>query len=87
MVFRPFYRLCLSMLKGPISSILPQLGAFGVILVSTQWALYATTKFAVVGLSETLAAEMADTRIGVSVLCPDPIQSNLFTVGRNRPQS
>ena len=34
-------------------------------------AVYATTKFAVVGLSETLATEMEDTQIGVSVLCPD----------------
>jgi NADP-dependent 3-hydroxy acid dehydrogenase YdfG len=50
-------------------------------------AVYATTKFAVVGLSETLATEMEDTQIGVSVLCPDKTQSNLFTVDRNRPQS
>ena len=50
-------------------------------------ALYATTKFAVVDLSKTIATEMEDTQIGVSVLCPDKTQSNLFTVGRNRPQS
>ncbi|MDA0238839.1 MAG: SDR family NAD(P)-dependent oxidoreductase, partial [Proteobacteria bacterium] len=48
-------------------------------------ALYMTTKFAMVGLSESLVAEMTDTPIGVSVLCPDQIQTNLFTVGRNRP--
>lgn len=48
-------------------------------------ALYMTTKFAAVGLSESLRAEMTDTPIGVSVLCPDQIQTNLFTVGRNRP--
>ena len=31
---------------------------------------YSATKFAVVGMSEVLAAELADTPIGVSVLCP-----------------
>lgn len=41
--------------------------------------LYSTTKFAVVGLSEALILEVADKGVGVSVLCPGLVQTNLIT--------
>lgn len=41
--------------------------------------LYTTTKFAVVGLSEALAMEVADKGVGVSVLCPGLVNTNLIT--------
>ncbi len=41
-------------------------------------AAYCASKYAVVGLSESLRAEMAPAGIGVSVLCPGGVQSNLF---------
>ncbi|MDG2270717.1 MAG: SDR family NAD(P)-dependent oxidoreductase [Halioglobus sp.] len=41
--------------------------------------LYTTTKFAVVGLSEALAMEVAESGIGVSVLCPGLVNTNLIT--------
>lgn len=41
--------------------------------------LYTTTKFAVVGLSEALLMEVADKRVGVSVLCPGLVNTNLIT--------
>ncbi len=40
-------------------------------------AVYSATKFAVMGLSEALRAELLPHRIGVSVLCPGGVQSNL----------
>jgi len=46
---------------------------------------YSATKFAVVGLSEVLAAELADTPIGVSVLCPSWVKTRMLDNGRNRP--
>jgi NAD(P)-dependent dehydrogenase (short-subunit alcohol dehydrogenase family) len=46
---------------------------------------YTATKYAVVGLSEQLAKELADTKIGVSVFCPNNIRSNMPNNGRNRP--
>ena len=50
---------------------------------------YATTKHAVVALSETLAQELAEagSSIGVTVLCPGPTRTNIKTSSRNRPGS
>jgi NAD(P)-dependent dehydrogenase (short-subunit alcohol dehydrogenase family) len=41
--------------------------------------LYATSKFAVVGLSESLNHELAHHNIGVSVLCPGPVATQILT--------
>ncbi len=41
--------------------------------------LYTTTKFAVVGLSESLLMEVADKGVGVSVLCPGLVDTRLTT--------
>src|SRR5688500_2483280 len=39
---------------------------------------YATSKFAVVGLSESLYLPLAAHGIGVSVLCPGPVATNII---------
>lgn len=39
--------------------------------------LYATAKFAVVGMSESLSPELARAGIGVSVLCPGPVATDI----------
>ena len=41
--------------------------------------LYCTSKFAVVGLSETLREELAPLGIGVSVLCPGPVATQIMS--------
>ncbi len=46
---------------------------------------YTATKYAMVGLSEVLANELAGSNIGVSVFCPNNIRSNMPNNGRNRP--
>ncbi|MES2175009.1 MAG: SDR family NAD(P)-dependent oxidoreductase [Pseudomonadota bacterium] len=48
---------------------------------------YAATKYAVVAMSETLAAEMAQDggKISVSVFLPGPVRSNIHQSDRNRP--
>jgi NAD(P)-dependent dehydrogenase (short-subunit alcohol dehydrogenase family) len=46
---------------------------------------YSATKFAVVGISEGLSAELAGTGIGVSVLCPSYVATNIASSARNRP--
>jgi len=40
--------------------------------------VYATTKYALVGLAESLRADLRPHGIGVSVLCPGPVKSDLF---------
>jgi NAD(P)-dependent dehydrogenase (short-subunit alcohol dehydrogenase family) len=49
---------------------------------------YNATKFAVVGIMETLHHELAadrDADVGVSVLCPGEVRTNIVTAQRNRP--
>jgi len=40
--------------------------------------LYITAKFAVVGMAESLHAELAPAGIGVSVLCPGPVATDII---------
>jgi NAD(P)-dependent dehydrogenase (short-subunit alcohol dehydrogenase family) len=47
---------------------------------------YAASKFAVVAMSEGLAAQLKPLGIGVSVLCPSYVRTGIGESGRNRPQ-
>jgi NAD(P)-dependent dehydrogenase (short-subunit alcohol dehydrogenase family) len=49
--------------------------------------IYSTTKYAIVGMGESLAQESATHGygIGVSILCPGGVLTNFGTSGRNRP--
>ena len=47
--------------------------------------VYNTSKFAVVGLSEALREDLADSGIGVSVLCPGMVQTRILESERTRP--
>jgi NAD(P)-dependent dehydrogenase (short-subunit alcohol dehydrogenase family) len=48
---------------------------------------YTVTKYGVVALTETLAIELAQdgSQVGVTVLCPGPVHTNIGTSTRNRP--
>ncbi|MEH2590709.1 NAD(P)-dependent dehydrogenase (short-subunit alcohol dehydrogenase family) [Bradyrhizobium sp. AZCC 1721] len=48
-------------------------------------APYNASKFGVIALSETLAAELAGTAIGVSVPCTSFVRTRIATSARNRP--
>ena len=50
-------------------------------------SVYTATKFAVVGISETMRKDLAKHDIGVSVLCPGVVSTNIFNSGRNRPEA
>jgi NAD(P)-dependent dehydrogenase (short-subunit alcohol dehydrogenase family) len=47
---------------------------------------YTMTKYAVVALSEALEQEVEDAGIGVSVLCPGPVQTQIFASAGTRPE-
>ena len=46
---------------------------------------YAATKSAVLGLTESMAAELAEHGIGATCLMPGPVRSNIHEVGKLRP--
>ena len=55
------------------------------LIASKGLGVYNTSKYAVVGLSETLAKDLKPYRIGVSVLCPMGVQTRIRESERNRP--
>jgi NAD(P)-dependent dehydrogenase (short-subunit alcohol dehydrogenase family) len=54
-------------------------------IVAGTLGVYATGKFAVVGMMESLRTEMEGRNIGVSVFCPGLVRSSIFDSARNRP--
>jgi NAD(P)-dependent dehydrogenase (short-subunit alcohol dehydrogenase family) len=56
------------------------------VVMPSNMAMYVTAKAAVVALSEAIRAELAQDGIGVSVLCPGPIKSNIHQLNQNRPE-
>ena len=54
---------------------------------SNNFAIYCSTKFAVTGIMESLAGELLEKNIGVSVLYPGPTMGNLGKSSfENRPE-
>jgi len=47
---------------------------------------YGAMKFAVVALSESIAYDLKDSPIGVSVLAPAAVRTRIYTSGENRPE-
>jgi NAD(P)-dependent dehydrogenase (short-subunit alcohol dehydrogenase family) len=54
-------------------------------LVAGMLGVYVTTKYAVLGMMESLRVELAGRNIGVSVFCPGLVRSNIMDSERNRP--
>src|SRR5687767_8770757 len=55
------------------------------LIASQGLGVYNTSKYAVVGLSETLAKDLKPHGIGVSVLCPMGVETRIRESERNRP--
>jgi NAD(P)-dependent dehydrogenase (short-subunit alcohol dehydrogenase family) len=56
------------------------------LLAAPEMAAYNVTKSGVVALSETLAAELDGTGVGVTVLCPTFFRTNIVRNGRSHTQ-
>src|ERR1043165_3659416 len=52
----------------------------------TNQGPYSMSKYAAVSLSEALEHDLEGTKVGVSVLCPGPINTNIARGARNRPE-
>lgn len=59
--------------------------SLGGFLSSNFAGIYCTAKFAVVGLSDALREALAQYNIGVSVLCPANVKSNIAEAVKTRP--
>lgn len=85
-----------SMFNG-VNAVLPKIRAHGEgghivntasmagVLQYSQAGVYVTTKFAVVGFSEALRAELAPEGIGVSAFCPGGVRTNIRDYEASRP--
>ena len=51
----------------------------------TNQGPYSMSKYAALSLSEALEQELEGTNVGVSALCPGPIETNIAQGARNRP--
>jgi NAD(P)-dependent dehydrogenase (short-subunit alcohol dehydrogenase family) len=56
------------------------------LIASKGLGIYNTTKYAVVGLSETLVKDLQPYGIGVSVVCPMGVATRIAESERNRPE-
>jgi NAD(P)-dependent dehydrogenase (short-subunit alcohol dehydrogenase family) len=51
----------------------------------SAFVIYAAAKAAVVTISESIRGDLANDGIGVSVLCPGPVRTNIGELSKNRP--
>jgi len=56
------------------------------IFPSAYSALYSTTKYGVLGLSETFANELKGSNVSISILCPGAVATRIQQAERNRPK-
>jgi NAD(P)-dependent dehydrogenase (short-subunit alcohol dehydrogenase family) len=55
-------------------------------IMPSQYTIYAASKAAVVTLSEAMRADLAADGIGMTVLCPGFVKSNIHQAAQNRPE-
>ncbi|NOY41288.1 MAG: SDR family oxidoreductase [Planctomycetes bacterium] len=78
-----------TMLKQPEAHVLNVASFFGLI-GTRRLAAYTSSKFGVVGFSESLRAEYGKHGLGVTALCPGFVDTNLFAAaarGSDQPES
>lgn len=56
------------------------------VVMPASMTIYVASKAAVIALSEALSTELPNENIGVTVLCPGPIKSNIHELAKNRPE-
>jgi len=61
--------------------------SMGGMVVANEGGIYSSAKFGVVALMECLRADLEGEEIGVSVLCPAAVNTNIFDHARMRPEN
>jgi len=64
--------------RGAGGHIINTASGAGLLGSNTSGVLYVTAKFAVVGMSEALHSELKSLGIGVTVLCPGPVATDII---------
>lgn len=59
--------------------------SLGGLITAPLMSAYSATKYAVVAISESMRLELAQSNVGVSVLCPAFVKTNLGDADRNMP--
>lgn len=57
----------------------------GLINAGAGWGAYNASKHAAVAMMEVLYSELKDTPLGVSVLCPGAVNTNILEAAKHRP--
>src|SRR5207253_2978222 len=73
------------MIAGGEGGLIVNTASMAGLIASQGLGVYNTSKYAVVGLSETLQKDLRPHNIGVSVLCPMGVSTNIRASERNRP--
>ncbi len=74
------------MVAGGREAHIVNVASMGGIAALGATGLYNTTKFAVVGLTESLRTDMLGRNVGVSVYCPGTVKSNIAEGAKMRPE-
>jgi NAD(P)-dependent dehydrogenase (short-subunit alcohol dehydrogenase family) len=72
--------------QGAPAHILNTSSEHGIALPSGQMGVYTASKHAVVALSDVMRRDYAEAGIGVSVLCPGIVNTDIWNCARNRPE-
>lgn len=70
---------------GEGGHILTTASMIGLFTLGEHYAAYCASKFATVAMMEALRAELAPSNIGVSILCPGPVRTNLEEILKDLP--
>ena len=74
------------LMRGKGGHIVNTASLAAMIVMPSFLAIYAASKAAVIALSEAMRGDLAEADIGVTVLCPGFVKSNIHETGQNRPE-
>ena len=71
--------------NGESGHVMSTASMAGLVNAGAGWGAYNASKHAAVAMMEVLYSELKDTPIGVSVLCPGAVNTNILAAATHRP--